>query len=99
MTGWTKFAENKEMPFVRALVEQGPIAVAVAAGSEWNWYSSGIMTPKGCDQDNVISHAVTLYGYGAVKHKELGKVRFWRIKNSWGASWGESGNLRIQRLE
>merc|ERR1719424_786267 len=96
MLGWSKLAENKETPLVRALVEYGPLAVAVAAGADWNWYYHGILSPQGCDTHHVISHAVVLYGYGKAMSAKHGEVRYWRIKNSWGQSWGEDGMLRLQ---
>jgi len=99
MLGWTKMPENKELPIVRALVEYGPLAVAVAAGTDWSWYYHGILTPQGCDTTNVISHAVVLFGYGKAISSKHGEVRYWHIKNSWGKSWGEEGMLRLQRLE
>jgi cathepsin L len=99
MLGWSKLPENKEKPLVRALVEYGPLAVAVAAGSDWNWYYHGILTPQGCDRTHVISHAVVLYGYGKAMSTKHGEVRYWHIKNSWGQNWGEGGMLRLQRLD
>jgi len=91
--GWTKFPENREEPLVRALVEAGPLAVAVAAGWQWNLYKAGIMQTEESCEDNVITHAVVLFGYGT----EDG-MRYWHLKNSWGSWWGENGNIRLQRL-
>jgi len=99
MQGWIQLPKNKEKPLVRALVEYGPIALAVAAGHEWNWYYHGILTPQGCDRNHVISHAVVLYGYGRAINEKYGEVKYWRIKNSWGRSWGEDGNIRVQRVD
>jgi len=99
MLGWTKLPENKERPLVRALIEYGPLAVAVAAGADWNWYYHGILTPQGCDRNHVISHAVVLYGYGKAMSTKHGEVKYWHIKNSWGQNWGEGGMLRLQRLD
>jgi len=99
MLGWTLLPRNKEKPLVSALVEYGPIAVAVAAGAEWNWYFKGVLTPEGCDMNHVISHAVVLYGYGQILSKKYGEVKYWHIKNSWGKSWGENGALRLQRVD
>lgn len=98
MMGWTKLPENKEEPLVRALVEMGPIAIAVSAGFEWNLYATGIMPATDCDQGRVISHAVVLYGYGIDDSAGI-ESKYWHIKNSWGAWWGEKGNVRLGRLD
>jgi len=99
MIGWTKLPENKENPIVQALVEQGPLYVAVAAGSGWFSYAEGVLTPSGCDTRNVVNHAVVLYGFGVKPHTRIGDVKYWHIKNSWGRSWGEDGSIRLQRMD
>ncbi|CAK0872104.1 unnamed protein product [Prorocentrum cordatum] len=99
LLGWTKFPSNKEAELVHGLVNYGPVAIAVAAGPDWNWYFHGILTPDGCDSKNVISHAVVLYGYGKSMNVKIGEVKYWQIKNSWGRNWGEDGSMRLQRVE
>mmetsp|Transcript_28753 Transcript_28753/g.76505 ORF Transcript_28753/g.76505 Transcript_28753/m.76505 type:complete len:419 (-) Transcript_28753:170-1426(-) len=98
LLGWSRFPENKEMQLVQGLVNYGPVAVAVAAGSDWSWYSHGVLTPAGCDKRNIISHAVVLYGYGKSMNVKIGEVKYWQIKNSWGRNWGEDGSMRLQRV-
>lgn len=58
----------------------GPLTVAVDA-SGWGWYVSGIFT---CTSSS-INHAVLLVGYDLNGN--------WKIKNSWGTNWGESGYI------
>lgn len=99
MIGWTKLPENKEPSLLRSLVETGPVYVAVAAGHGWFSYVGGVLTPKGCDEKNVVNHAVVLYGYGIKPNTRIGDVTYWHIKNSWGPGWGEEGSIRLQRLE
>jgi cathepsin L len=89
MTGWETLPKNEYEPLVRALAERGPVAVSVAA-DQWFNYESGIF--NGCGKDNVIDHAVTAIGYGV----DAGKP-YWTIQNSWGADWGESGTIRLER--
>mmetsp|Transcript_43194 Transcript_43194/g.92169 ORF Transcript_43194/g.92169 Transcript_43194/m.92169 type:complete len:437 (-) Transcript_43194:89-1399(-) len=88
MIGWSKLPENQLLPIMEALLE-GPVAVAVVASNNWNSYQAGIMSSKECDRDFIVNHAVTLIGYAP---------KYWQIKNSWGNSWGENGNIRLQRI-
>ncbi len=50
-------------------------------------YGGGIFNGV-CGQ---YDHAVTAVGFG----NENG-VEYWIIRNSWGATWGEQGHIRIQ---
>jgi cathepsin L len=99
MRGWTKLPENKEEPIMRSLMLDGPLYVAVAVGEHWHYYSGGVMTQEGCDSRNVINHAVTLFAWGIKEKTRIGPVKYWAIKNSWGPSWGEHGNVRLHRRD
>lgn len=92
MTGWKQLAENKLSAVMDALFTKGPLTVAIAAGTSWNMYASGIL--ESCEADAIINHAVVLIGYGI-----SGQQRWWHIMNSWGSSWGEDGFLRLERHE
>ena len=59
-----------------------PVSVAVDA-SNWSPYKSGIFS--NCRTS--LNHGVTLVGVNGGN---------WVIKNSWGASWGESGFIRLK---
>ena len=41
-----------------------------------------------------INHAVVIVGFG--RNKRDGQ-KFWKIRNSWGNQWGESGYFRLAR--
>merc|ERR1719272_2393560 len=90
MIGWSTLPKNAYEPLMRALAEQGPTAVSVAAGGTWFQYEGGVF--NGCGKDSVIDHAVVAIGYG----EEAG-MPFWAIQNSWGGDWGEDGIIRLQR--
>jgi len=60
-----------------------PISVAVDA-SVWSQYKTGVLSSCGV----AVNHGVLLVG---------GTDGFWRIKNSWGATWGEAGFIRLAR--
>lgn len=60
-----------------------PISVAVDA-SNWSAYKSGVFS--NCKTS--LNHGVTLVGV---------TDESWKIKNSWGTSWGEAGYMRLAR--
>jgi len=91
LIGWERLPENEYEPLIRAVAQKGPVAVSVGAGG-WSGYGNGIF--NGCEKDSEIDHAVTLVGYGIDKES---KQKYWRIKNSWGNSWGEGGDIRLLR--
>lgn len=60
-----------------------PISVAVDA-QKWSPYRSGIFNSCGLQLD----HGVLLVG---------ATNEYWKVKNSWGTSWGEQGYIRLAR--
>jgi cathepsin L len=70
-------------------VAEGPVSIAVDAASAWQLYTGGIM--KGtCGAS--LDHGVLAAGYGTDNG-----VDYWKVKNSWGSSWGEDGYIRLVR--
>merc|ERR1712187_1017197 len=67
-----------------ALASQ-PVSVTVNAG-QLQFASNGVVTGSCRGQ---INHAVIAVGYGT------DGVDYFKIRNSWGTSWGESGYIRL----
>jgi hypothetical protein len=66
----------------------GCVSVAIEADQfAFQYYSSGILTGT-CGTS--IDHAVLVVGYGTQGNQE-----YWKVKNSWGTSWGEEGYVLI----
>jgi len=63
-------------------LNDGPASLCLAASS-WQSYRGGIL--ERCD--NQVDHCVQGTGYSGSS--------YWRIRNSWGTSWGESGFIRL----
>jgi len=71
------------------MVTGRPVAVAVSAGNQyWQGYTSGIMNT--CTGS--VDHGVSLVGV-----YQDDTQNYWKIKNSWGPSWGENGFIRLDR--
>lgn len=88
--GFIKLTPNNYLELMNAVAKLGPIAISVDA-SDWSAYDSGIF--NGCNQVNPdIDHAVVLVGYG----EENGQ-KYWLVRNSWSASYGEAGYIRLYR--
>lgn len=94
LSGYRTLPSNK-IEQVMSAMQSGPVAVSIQAPLMWFLYFGGIM--DGCDQhDTTINHAVLMTGYGQNKKN---KMKFWKIMNSWGPSWGEKGYIRMARQD
>lgn len=63
----------------------GPLSVCLDASS-WNTYTGGVMSNCG----KSVDHCVQAVGVDASSNG------YWKIRNSWGTSWGESGFIRLK---
>ncbi|XP_074582200.1 senescence-specific cysteine protease SAG39-like [Curcuma longa] len=76
---------------LRKAVAHQPVSVAIdVSGSEFRFYEGGIFT-RDCGTD--VDHGVTAVGYGEASDGS----KYWLVKNSWGAGWGEQGYIRMER--
>lgn len=88
--GYEKVPENDENALLMAVANQ-PVSVAIdAGGSDFQFYSEGVFTGS-CGTE--LDHGVAIVGYGTT----LDGTKYWIVKNSWGAEWGEKGYIRMKR--
>merc|ERR1712137_885286 len=69
---------------LKSAIQQGPVSVAIEADQmSFQLYNGGTIT-SGCGTN--LDHGVLAVGYGD---------SYYKVKNSWGASWGMNGYVQI----
>jgi len=82
VTGYKNVDQSTEA--LKSAINVGPVSVAIEADQmSFQLYSGGILS-SGCGTN--LDHGVLAVGYGS---------NYFKVKNSWGASWGENGYLQI----
>lgn len=77
---------------LRNVLQLNPVSVSIRA-DELKAYSSGIFEGDDCPHGALPDHGVVVVGYG--KTRGSGEY-YYRIKNSWGKTWGEDGYFRLE---
>jgi cathepsin F len=95
ISNWTMIPSD-EAQMANYLYKQGPVSIAVDA-QLWQYYIEGIFDFYFCG--STLDHGVLIVAYGHGENFLGEDTDFWTIKNSWGADWGESGYIRLERGE
>jgi len=88
--GYTDITTQDPKDLIAALNKQ-PVAIAIEADQiAFQLYSSGVLAESKCG--TTLDHGVLVVGYGT----ENG-VDYWKVKNSWGPTWGRDGYIYLER--
>jgi cathepsin F len=83
-----KYTTKNEEEMKAATATVAPLVICVDA-SQWQFYSSGIMTASQCG--TFLNHCVQVTGYDTSS-----STPYWTVRNSWGTDWGEQGFIRLE---
>jgi len=95
VTSWAYVGSSSGVPSTSSIQQKiydhGAVTAAVYVDSYWQAYTSGCFTRNASGS---VNHAIVLCGWD--NNKCGTGVGAWKLKNSWGTSWGESGFMWIK---
>ncbi|XP_040577326.1 cathepsin L-like peptidase [Lepeophtheirus salmonis] len=94
ITSFKDVKRGSEDQLKLAVANIGPISVAIDVSSpKFIFYEKGVYDDNNCSSTE-LNHGVLAVGYGTDKRSGLD---YWLVKNSWSASWGDHGYIRMAR--
>lgn len=79
---------------LKAAIAKQPVAVAIEADTfTFQGYSGGVINDNSCGTN--LDHGVIAVGYSDGDSDNEASIPYYKVRNSWGASWGEGGHVRI----
>ena len=71
----------------------GPVSASISTTNEFFLYQGGLFIDEDCEGN--LDHAILIVGSGIDNATGLA---YWKIKNSYGPTWGEDGFMRIAQV-
>lgn len=91
---WYVTVPFDEVDQMKAAIALKPLNVSIQGSSTvFRAYSSGVFNDSTCG--NQHNHATNVVGMGITTDG----IEYWVMRNSWGASWGEGGYMRMEIVE
>jgi C1A family cysteine protease len=90
VSSWSYVGSSSAVPSTAALkaaiYKYGPVAAGVYVNTAFENYAGGTFSGKA---SGTVNHAIVLTGWDDTRGA-------WRLRNSWGSSWGDSGYMWIK---
>jgi C1A family cysteine protease len=78
---------------LKAAIAKAPTSVTIEADQTvFQMYTGGVLDSKKCGTK--LDHAVAAVGYGTEGGQE-----YYIVRNSWSASWGDAGYIKIAAVD
>lgn len=84
---------NNETALI-AITSFSPTMVGFFASDDFQLYAGGVFQPKRRNCNGDVDHAMLVVGYDNRPDGPDG--RYFKLKNSYGRTWGESGYIRVR---
>ena len=97
--------EHTERDIENILLDGHAVVTTMEVTQDFQFYTNGVFMSDQCqnwhlghyrdyqwNENRALRHAVVIVGFGL---DPVTGFQFWKVKNSWGPLWGESGFFRI----
>jgi len=89
VSGYKDVSSDNKMALMSAVAQQ-PVSIAIEADKMvFQSYQSGVLSGMCGSQ---LDHGVLVVGYGTLDGED-----YWKVKNSWGETWGMEGYVLLKR--
>jgi len=93
--GYVNIRKGSETDLMNA-VGMRPVSAAIDAHHRpFKLYRSGVFSLDACTTH--LTHGLLVVGYG--KTEDDNQKKYWKVKNSWGSTWGDNGYGKVVRDE